>query len=157
MHNTLVNKGYNTLSFDIVENYIQAYGGSRIPWMPFQSIDRPANSQDRRSIEADASSNTGGSTGGRTGLPAECPGWKPGWRPCRSPRSWPWRNKKLAGRFSMSAYRVGETIRKTLAHLRRNGYDVTAAEVAASLAAQGANSIRISDYLDQRRSRTRWI
>lgn len=63
------------------EKYLQAYTKDRIIWMPIQAIDRNHSPQDRKSIEAHASSNTGGGaqalslTGGRTGSLAECPGW----------------------------------------------------------------------------------
>lgn len=53
----------------------------------------------------------------------------------------------LADRFSISAHRVGFSVIEIWYQMRQRGYAVSAAEVAASLTAQGVSNVRVADYL----------
>lgn len=52
-----------------------------------------------------------------------------------------------AARFAIEAHRSGQTVMHIWSDLRRRGYVVNAAEVAASLNAQGVSGVHVVDYL----------
>lgn len=57
----------------------------------------------------------------------------------------PW--DQAADRFAIDAHYEGSTVMEIWQELSRRGYMSNAAEVAASLNAQGVNSVRVADYL----------
>lgn len=52
-----------------------------------------------------------------------------------------------AARYAINAYRQGRTVMEIWADLNHHGYVSNAAEVAASLNAQGVRGVRVVDYL----------
>lgn len=52
-----------------------------------------------------------------------------------------------AARFAIEAHRSGQSVLQIWSDLRRRGYVVNAAEVAASLNAQGVSGVHVVDYL----------
>lgn len=52
-----------------------------------------------------------------------------------------------AARFTIDAHRSGQSVLQIWSDLRRRGYVVNAAEVAASLSAQGVSGVHVADYL----------
>lgn len=164
IYNALLHMGYNTLSIDIVESYIEAHDGEGLTWMPIQGIERYPTSQDRRGINSPANSRVFVTTQASSSQPSQ-PAAGPAHRsngettqahPSQTtnpaapptPPNIPW--GPLAGRFTILAHRMGRSVPQILAHLRHNGYDVTAAEVVASLNQQGVCTVRMSDYVEGR-------
>lgn len=161
IYNALVEMGYNTLSIDIVENYIETYDGQGLTWMPIQGIERYPISQNRRGINSPANSRVFAAS------QASSQPWQPAAGPANRPNgettqaapsqtnnpanrtashmSW----GPLAARFTIFAHRTGRSVPQILAQLRRNGYDVTVSDVAASLNQQGVYTVRISDYVEE--------
>lgn len=160
IYNSLLQMGYNTLSIDIVESYIETHDGEGLTWMPIQGIERYPTSQDRRSINSPANSRVFVATQASSSQPSQ-PAAGPANRsngeatqagPSQTttpaaPPNIPW--SPLAGRFTILAHRMGRSVPQIMAHLRHNGYDVTAAEVVASLNQQGVYTVRMSDYVDE--------
>ena len=166
IYNALVQMGYNTLSIDIVENYIEAHDGQGLTWMPIQGIERYPTSQNRRGINSPANSRAFAATQASSSpQPSQKPAAGPANRPngettraapsqtinpanpAAAPTNMPW--GPLAARFTIFAHRTGRSVPQILAQLRHNGYDVTAADVIASLNQQGANMVSISDYVEE--------
>lgn len=58
-------------------------------------------------------------------------------------RSW----DRAADEYAINAHREGRSVMEIWAALSNNGYMSNAAEVAASLNAQGVSSVRVTDYL----------
>lgn len=168
--NALVEMGYNTLSIDIVKNYIEAHDGQGLTWMPIQGIERYPISQNRRGINSPANSRVfaASQASSQPWQPAAGPANRPNGEttqaapsqtnnpanhtappanPTASPDNMPW--GPLAARFTIFAHQTGRSVPQILAQLRRNGYDVTAADVAASLNQQGVYTVRISDYVEE--------
>lgn len=52
-----------------------------------------------------------------------------------------------AARFAINAHRSGQSVLQIWSDLRRRGYVINAAEVAASLSAQGVSGVHVADYL----------
>ena len=52
-----------------------------------------------------------------------------------------------AARFAINAHHSGQSVLQIWSDLRRRGYVVNAAEVAASLSAQGVPGVHVADYL----------
>lgn len=155
--------GYNTLSIDTVENYIETYDGQGLTWMPIQGIERYPTFQNRRGINSPANSRVfaASQASSQPWQPAAGPANRPNGETTQaapsqtknpanrtaSPDNMPW--GPLAARFTIFAHRTGRSVPQILAQLRRNGYDVTAADVAASLNQQGVYTVRISDYVEE--------
>lgn len=52
-----------------------------------------------------------------------------------------------AARFAINAHRSGQSVLQIWSDLRKRGYVANAAEVAASLSAQGVSGVHVADYL----------
>lgn len=172
IYNELVQMGYNTLSIDIVENYIEAHDGQGLTWMPIQGIERYPISQNRRGINSPANSRAFAATevsssqppshrpaeptkqtNGETTQAAPSQTSNPA-DPANSanpaaaaPANVPW--GPLAARFSIFAHQMGRSVPQILAQLRHNGYDVTAADVVACLNQRDAHIVRISENVEE--------
>lgn len=144
IHNALVRMGYNTLSINIVERHIEAHDGEGVTWMPIQGIQRTPSPQDRRAVDSPTTKSPATtdspaisstvaihSAAGQASRPnGETGQAQSQASPVVAP-SIPW--DILAGRFTISAHRMGQSVPQILARLRQNGYNVTVVEVVASL------------------------
>ena len=141
----LQSTGYTTLRLFTIEQCLRTNGRAVDGFDPLIRPSFTSNTFDAQGYRGQPNTYAG-DTFVRGGSTATKPPYHPpsNFRP-QSSRERRW--DQAADRYAINAHREGRTVMEIWEELNRNGYVSNAAEVAASLNAQGVSSVRITDYL----------
>ncbi len=137
--------GYPTLHLETIEQCLRVNGRAVDGLDPSIRTPLISNTFNARGYQGQPTNYFGDSMVGNM-APPKAPHVSPSdFRPQSSSKGKQW--DAAAASYALNAHRDGRTVMQIWGDLNNDGYVSNAAEVAASLNAQGVDSVRVVDYL----------
>lgn len=137
--------GYPTLHLETIEQCLRVNGRAVDGLDPSIRTPLISNTFNARGYQGQPTNYFGDSMVGNM-APPKAPHVSPSdFRPQSSSKGKQW--DAAAASYALNAHRDGRTVMQIWGDLNNDGYVSNAAEVAASLNAQGVGSVRVVDYL----------